>query len=300
MKKLFLWTMALVLILGTTAFGAEEGDFKETTVRTEKGEIVFSAEGEIFKIGCRCIPEPEIRIHLPKNTEFSEEKLYFALRGNEKIVFDAPTDGQRRDMLCVELQDTDEDILQIKAEIFLERGVQKGDSVSLWLLGGKEWENNLLAEKKDILLREDFLTLDTYETPPRVPKEVILPIGADTITWNGEKKQLLAPIRRNADGQVMVAAKDLCMVMEGVSVPRNNILWDGDTKTVTLLIGARFITMTAGSTQWEYLGVEQTAKTAPEIVDGVLYLPLREMAEVFNFSTIQWDPSVQTVRLYQD
>ena len=98
----------------------------------------------------------------------------------------------------------------------------------------------------------------------------------------------------------MVAAKDLGMVMEGLQTAGCNIIWDGETKTVTLQMGSRTISATDGSKKWQYLGHEMTAKTASEIMeDGVMYLPLREMAQVFNYQTIEWDETTKTVRMYK-
>lgn len=297
MKKLIALAMMFMMAMGTMVFAGEEGEYKETKVRTEKGKLTFSVEAQIHKIDCRCIPDPKIKIYLPEGQEFRHDKLYFELRGNEKIIFDTTMDMEPG-VICVDLQDAEEDFLQVVPEIWTERGVQKGDKVSLWLLGGDKWQDNLQKGKKDVLLRENFLELDAYETVS-VPKEVILTVGADTFLWNGETKHLFEPIRRNAQGQIMVAAKDLSMVMEGATVPQGNIQWNENTKTATLIIGSRLITMTDGNTRWFYLGHEVKAKTAPEIVDGVMYFPLREMAGIFNYPIIEWNSDTQTVRLYK-
>ena len=99
----------------------------------------------------------------------------------------------------------------------------------------------------------------------------------------------------------MVAAKDLGMVMEGAQTAGFNVLWNGETRTVTLQMGSRTISVTDGCKKWYYLGHEMTAKIAPEIMeDGVMYLPLREMAQIFNYQTIEWNEMTQTVRLYKN
>ena len=138
-------------------------------------------------------------------------------------------------------------------------------------------------------------------TPKKTPTEVLLTVGQETIWFKGQEKHILAPIRRNADGQIMVAAKDLGMVMEGAQTAGFNVLWNGETRTVTLQMGSRTISVTDGCKKWYYLGHEMTAKIAPEIMeDGVMYLPLREMAQIFNYQTIEWNEMTQTVRLYKN
>ena len=151
--------------------------------------------------------------------------------------------------------------------------------------------------KKDILLREDFVVFE--EPEEKTPTEVLLTVGKQTIQYKGEEKHILEPIILNDQGRIMVAAKDVGMVTEGAQTVGFNILWNKETKTVTLQMGARTISMAEGDHRWLYQGQEMQTGTVPEIRNGIMYLPLREMAQVFDYN-LTWDGETQTVCLYRD
>ncbi len=53
--------------------------------------------------------------------------------------------------------------------------------------------------------------------------------------------------------------------------------------------GAHKIEMTAGEKTWKHMGVPLTAGAAPELKEGTLFVPLREMAEIFEIKNILGD-----------
>ena len=63
--------------------------------------------------------------------------------------------------------------------------------------------------------------------------------------------------------------------------------------------GEKIFSMSEGQQKWLYQGQEMQADTAPEIRNGIMYLPLRDMAKVFGFDELTWDSSTQTVRLFR-
>lgn len=309
MKRIFALTVSFLLAFSTVAFAEmepsrKELDIQEEKVYTEDGKIKISTEGGYHLLDYRYVPERKILIELPLDGRYTKEKLYFEIRG-ESASLGAESEAkfnllEDETVIAVPLKNAKNGEILLETEIgFLRKSVTEGTAFSLWLMGGDAYPNNLLAEKEDILLREDFVWMKD-NMPKKMPTEVLLTVGKETIQFNGTEKYILAPIRRNAEGQIMVAAKDLGMVMEGMQTAGCNILWDSETRTVTLQMGSRTISATDGSKKWFYLGHEMTAKTAPEIMeDGVMYLPLREMARGFNYQTIEWDETTDTVRMYK-
>lgn len=311
MKRLIGLTMALILLTGTTAFAElkssrEELDISEKIVRIDGEKIKIFTEGGYHLLDYRYVPERKILIELPEGKKFDNEMLYFKISGESGKLWETEPDAKTARLkdgtvMGVNLDQSKNDEILIETEIgYTRKIVEDGTEFSLWLCGDESYKNNLLAGKEDILLRDDFVWMKD-NMPKKTPTEVFLTVGKDTIRFKGTEKNILAPVRRNADGQIMVAAKDLGMVMEGLQIAGVNILWDGQTRTVTLQMGSRMISATDGSLKWMYLGHEMTAKTVPEIMeDGVMYLPLREMAQVFDYQIIQWDADTQTVRLYKN
>ena len=310
MKKIIAMMMAFLMFSGTVAFAEmkpsrKELDIAEKKIYTEKGKIKISTEGGYHLLDYRYVPERKVLIQLPEEEKYTKEKLYFAIRG-ESATLTAESEAkveflEEGTVVAVPLKEAENGEILLETEVgYLRKAVENGTEFSLWLLGGKEHKNNLLSGKEDVLLREDFVWMKD-NTPKKTPTEVLLTVGRETIQFNGAEKHILAPIRRNTDGQIMVAAKDLGMVMEGLQTVGFNILWDGNTRTVTLQMGNRTISATDGDKTWRYQGQELTGKTAPKIMeDGVMYLPLREMAQVFDYQTIEWDENTKTVRLYKN
>lgn len=311
MKRLIGFTMAFILLTGTTAFAElkpsrKELDVSEKTVRIDGEKIKISVEGGYHLLDYRYVPERKILIELPEGKSYNKEMLYFKISGESGTLWatelEAKTEKlENGSVMGVSLGKSENGEILIETEIgYTRKLVEDGTEFSLWLCGEDSYKNNLLAGKEDILLRDDFVWMKD-NTPKKTPTEVLLTAGQETIRFKGQEKHILAPIRRNAEGQIMVAAKDLGMVMQGAQTVGFNILWNKETRTVTLQMGARTISMSEGDHRWLYQGHEMHTETVPEIMkDGVMYLPLREMAQVFDYQTIEWNEMTQTVRLYKN
>jgi len=170
---------------------------------------------------------------------------------------------------------------------------------SLWLVGGEDYDDNFIYGYEDLLLVDEFVVYraaKTSEAPVELAStEVFLTVGKDTFLYNGEEKQVKAPVLFNDSGRLMVAAKDIPMVMEGAAA--TGLTWDKITRTVTLQMGEKILKATDGSSKWLYQGAEVTVDTVAEIRNGSLYIPLREAAKLFGFTELTWDGTTQTVRL---
>ncbi|MBR6543558.1 MAG: copper amine oxidase N-terminal domain-containing protein, partial [Anaerotignum sp.] len=173
---------------------------------------------------------------------------------------------------------------------------------SLWLVGGKDYKDNFLDGKDDVLLKDDFVVFKAPEVPQEsaeaLPLEVTLTVGKDTFLYDGEEKQVKAPVLFNDSGRLMVAAKDVPVVMEGTAA--TGLTWDKATRTVTLQMGEKTLTATDGKSTWQYQGAEVKVDTVAEIRNGSLYIPLREAAKLFGFTELKWDGSTQTVSLFKN
>lgn len=296
MKRLFCCVLVCMPLMGATAFAqcGFETDVKEIAVETAQGNIMLSVEGGNFKVGARCLPEREINVKLPQKGSFRGKKLYFEMRGSEHIWFDMG--GQEEEGLIQEdkrifsvlLEVAQDGNISFEPEVFMGREIQGGEEISLWLLGGEDCKNNLLKGKEGLKLREDFIHFLTYGREKR-QREIMLVSGKDEFYFNGETKRLHAPVYWNEGGHAMIAARDIAMILEGQELPQGGIVWEPETKTAVIQTGAHKIEMTAGEKTWKHMGVPLTAGAAPELKEGTLFVPLREMAEIFEIKNILGD-----------
>ena len=77
------------------------------------------------------------------------------------------------------------------------------------------------------------------------------------------------------------------------------IIWDDNEKSATVLMGRRVSKITVGSDTMVLNGVEIAVETPAEITDGVLFLPLTDLAMLIGLGEdkISWDSETQTVIL---
>lgn len=296
MKRLFCCVLACILLMGTTVFAqcGFETDVKEIAVETAQGDIMLSVEGGNFKAGARCLPEREINVKLPQKGSFKGKKLYFEMRGSEHIWFDMggwEEEGliqEDKRIFSVLLESAQDGNILFEPEVFMGREIQGGEEISLWLLGGGVYGDNLLKGKEDLELRKDFIYFLTYERE-KPQRNIMLIAGRNEFYFNGETKKLHAPIYWNVDGHAMIAARDIAMILEGKELPQGGIVWKPETKTAVIQAGVHKIEMTAGEKTWKHIDVPLTAGTAPELKDGTLFVPLQEMAEIFEIKNILGD-----------
>lgn len=296
MKRLFCCVLFCILLMETMAFAqcGFETDVKEIAVEAAQGDILLSVEGGNFKVGARCRPERAIHVELPPKGSFKGKKLYFEMRGSEHIWFDMggwEEEGliqEDKRIFSVSLEDAQDGGILFVPDVFMGREIQGGEEISLWLLGGEDYGDNLLREKEDLKLREDFIHFLTYEREKR-RRNIMLASGKDEFYFNGETKKLHAPIYWNEGGHAMIAARDIAMILEGKEQSQGGIVWKPETKTAVIQAGVHKIEMTAGEKTWKHMDVPLTAETVPELKDGALFVPLREMAEIFEIKDILGD-----------
>jgi hypothetical protein len=237
-----------------------------------------------------------------------DEKLYFRVKWatatEEEIDYDEDYYIKPRifSFTLPQATGTEQEIsLKLK---FDKREYKEDLTYSLWLVGGDKYDDNFLEGKKDVLLKDDMVVFDVPEAEttngPELQKttEVFLTIGKETFQYNGEEKQVKAPILFNNSGRLMVAAKDIPMVME--SAAATGLTWDKATRTVTLQMGEKTLSATDGSSTWVYQGAEVPVDTVAEIRNGSLYIPLREAAKLFGFTELTWDGTTQTVHMLKN
>ncbi|MBQ7574826.1 MAG: NAD(P)H-dependent oxidoreductase [Clostridia bacterium] len=123
-------------------------------------------------------------------------------------------------------------------------------------------------------------------------KEIILQIGNPQMTINGAEK----PIDDNDTAPVIVNERTLLPVRAVVEEMGGSVLWNGETKEVTLNYGADEIKLTIDSKTAYLNGEGRELDTAPQIINDRTMLPIRFIAESFTFDVL-WDGETQKITI---
>ena len=299
MKRLFILMMLFSMLCGTTVL-ANDDDYEKIKLKAKGEEIIFEIEEQKYEGNGKYEADPEIIMHFPERFDAKEdEKLYFRVKWRTKTAEEIDYDKDyyiKPKIFYVELPERggEEETIRFRVN-FGKREYAEDTTYSLWLVGGKDFEDNFLKGQEDIELKDDFVVFDVEEV--QTTTEVFLTMGKELVQYNGEQKFLHEPLVFNEKGRMMIAAKDVPMIMEGRTA--DSILWNKVSRTVTVQTGEKIFSMSEGQQKWLYQGQEMQADTVPEIRNGIMYLPLREMAKVFDFDELTWDSSTQTVRLFR-
>jgi hypothetical protein len=124
--------------------------------------------------------------------------------------------------------------------------------------------------------------------------KVVVPIGESYLLAGDEKVELDVPSYICEAGYTMLPVR---AVSKALGVNTNNVLWSGETKTITILYGQRIITMTVGQKTIYVNGSAIPASAAPEITDSRAFLPMRDLAVALGVADISWDGSTRTATL---
>ncbi|MBR4016138.1 MAG: copper amine oxidase N-terminal domain-containing protein [Anaerotignum sp.] len=124
--------------------------------------------------------------------------------------------------------------------------------------------------------------------------KVVVPVGESYVISGENKIEIDTPAYINAAGYTMLPVRAVAVAL---GINTQNVLWNGPTKTVTILYGQRIITMTAGQKVVNVNGSVLPASSAVEIVNSRAFLPMRDLATALGVTDITWDASTRTATL---
>ena len=124
--------------------------------------------------------------------------------------------------------------------------------------------------------------------------EVIVPVGEKYLMAGGKQITLDVPAYISASGYTMLPVR---AVAKAIGVDTNNVIWNAEARTVTIMYAQRIITMVVGETYITVNGSTIPASSAPEITEGRTFLPLRDLAVALGVSDIDWDTATKTATL---
>lgn len=124
--------------------------------------------------------------------------------------------------------------------------------------------------------------------------KVVVPVGEAYLMAGETKVELDVPAYISATNYTMLPVR---AVSKALGVNTNNVLWNAETKTVTIMYGQRIITMTVGQKTINVNGSAIPSSAAPEITNSRTFLPMRDLATALGVTDITWDAATRTATL---
>lgn len=315
-KKCLALTFAAVMTFSVTAFGASN-PAQNGRWESAYGNGTVSAYKKMYSIYARSILVGYTKLTVPK--EAQGKNLYLAMVDTEqwktkgiseyfKGELEEWEDFQAKQVYEKDQQNVfkvplTKDSITLEVTYLDERGEERiGKGVSLVALGGNAYENNLFADQEDQLFVEDliylYLSSDLKHEVEEVPCTIDVTIGGDTMEVNGKSCPLDVPAYINDAGYTMLPMRAL--VENLPEEVQKKVLWDGQSKTASILCGMTRYRLTAGEKEAQRNGDKVILNTPLEIKDGRVFLPLRDMAMLWDNGKINWDASTKTVHISAD
>lgn len=147
-------------------------------------------------------------------------------------------------------------------------------------------------------VREAFINVVTSgrDNDNLFTTKVTVPVGEQYILAGEDRIELDAASVAyiTADGYTMLPVR---AVARALGINTSNVMWSGETRTVTIMYGQRIVTMTIGVKTITINGSSVPSSAAPEIKDGRTFLPLRDLATALGVTDITWDAATRTATL---
>lgn len=121
--------------------------------------------------------------------------------------------------------------------------------------------------------------------------EIVLQIGNPIMTVNGVRKEIDPGM---GTAPIILKGRTLLPVRAVIEELGGTVGWNGDTQEVTLHYGSSEIRLTIDSATAYFDGAENTLEVAPTLINGRTMLPIRFVAERFQFH-VDWNGDNQTI-----
>lgn len=146
---------------------------------------------------------------------------------------------------------------------------------------------------KDVEVVEDFVRT-THNYIASENWKVVVPVGENYLFSFGEEMEMDTTAYLSKDGYTMLPVR---AVANAFGVHPKNVIWDAESKTVTLLYGEEIIQMVVGEKKININGTEKATSGVVEIVNGRVFLPMRDLGNAFGATEITWDAATKTAVL---
>ena len=122
-------------------------------------------------------------------------------------------------------------------------------------------------------------------------RKIVITIGATTMAVGTDTVTLDTPAYINAENYTELPLRAVSEAF-GATVG-----WDDASRTVTIMMGQRIVSMTIGSKTMYINGTPVAMNTAPEITNERTFVPVRDLANALGITKIDWNEASATVTL---
>ena len=124
--------------------------------------------------------------------------------------------------------------------------------------------------------------------------KVVVPVGEKYIVSGENKVEIDVPAYINANGYTMLPLRAVAVAL---GINTNNVLWDQNTRTATIMYGSKIINMTYGQKVVYVNGAMIPATASVEIKDNRMFLGMRDLGNALGVTDITWDAATKTATL---
>ena len=215
--------------------------------------------------------------------------------------------------------------------LFMDRNLPAGaydlDVFSPVMLGADNGSRESVADKKGTIEDNGFLSQDIFgkSTSKRVVADVnddfysttakagfvniitagredtdsfttkvVVPVGENYLISGENKVEIDVPAYINANGYTMLPLRAVAVAL---GINTNNVLWDQNTRTATIMYGSKIINMTYGQKVVYVNGAMIPATASVEIKDNRMFLGMRDLGNALGVTDITWDQATKTATL---
>ena len=154
--------------------------------------------------------------------------------------------------------------------------------------------SNGLFKYKEVTCNENYVEVVTSgrdNDDSTTNRKIVITIGATTMAVGTQTITLDTPAYINAENYTELPLRAVSEAF-GATVG-----WDDASRTVTVMMGQRIVSMTIGSKTMFINGTPVQMNTAPEITNERTFVPVRDLANALGISKIDWNEASQTVTL---
>ena len=137
----------------------------------------------------------------------------------------------------------------------------------------------------------DVVTAGRDQDDSSTTRKIVITIGATTMAVGTETVTLDTPAYINAENYTELPLRAVSEAF-GATVG-----WDDASRTVTIMMGQRIVSMTIGSKTMYINGTPVAMNTAPEITNERTFVPVRDLANALGITKIDWNEASATVTL---
>ena len=186
----------------------------------------------------------------------------------------------------LKVDDKDDDVDKLAYDYVPEKYVAKGNKTNV--------NGNGLFKYSAVTVNDSYVEVVTSgrdNDDSTTTRKIVITIGATTMAVGTETVTLDTPAYINAENYTELPLRAVSEAF-GATVG-----WDDASRTVTIMMGQRIVSMTIGSKTMYINGTPVAMNTAPEITNERTFVPVRDLANALGITKIDWNEASATVTL---